>query len=133
MTCEIVRGIKILNYTTQYCLILHSTAQYCPIFFDIVQYCQILFSYAQYCPVLLYIIRLAILAFYCSSFYTNAMSNSIKHYLILSSIFKSSPVLTNIVQWCHLCLFFTLQLQLSHFKGKFDGLNFKVGLEVNQI
>ena len=35
MTCEIVRGIKILNNTTQYCLILHSIAQYCPIFFHI--------------------------------------------------------------------------------------------------
>ena len=69
MTCEIVRGIKILNNTTQYCLILHSIAQYCPIFFHIVQYCQILSSNVQYCPVLLYIIRLAILAFFRSSFY----------------------------------------------------------------
>ena len=68
MTCEIVRGIKILNDTTQYCLILHSIAQYCPIFFHIVQYCQILSSNVQYCPVLLYIIRLAILAFFRSSF-----------------------------------------------------------------
>ena len=97
MTCEIVRGIKILNNTTQYCLILHSIAQYCPIFFHIVQYCQILSSNVQYCPVLLYIIRLAILAFFRSSFY-DVMSDSIKHCSILSSISLHSRVLTNIVQ-----------------------------------
>ena len=68
MTCEIVRDIKMLNNTTQYCLILHSIAQYCPIFFHIVQYCQILSSNVQYCPVLLHINRLAILAFLCTSF-----------------------------------------------------------------
>ena len=97
MTCEIVRDIKMLNNTTQYCLILHSIAQYCPIFFHIVQYCQILSSNVQYCPVLLYIIRLAILASFCSSFY-DVMSDSIKHCSILSSISLHSRVWTNIVQ-----------------------------------
>ena len=97
MTCEIVRGIKILTNTTQYCLILHSIAQYCPIFFHIVQYCQILSSNVQYCPVLLYIIRLAILAFFRSSFY-NVMSDSIKHCSILSSISLHSLVVNNIGQ-----------------------------------
>ena len=99
-TCEIVRGIKILNNTTQYCLILHSIAQYCPIFFDIVQYCQILSSYVQYCPALLYIIRLAILTFFHSSFY-NVKSDSIKHCPILSSISSISMSIKSLTCRCH--------------------------------
>ena len=46
-TCEIVRGIKILNNTIQFYLILHSIAQYCPIFFNIVQYCTIMLNIVQ--------------------------------------------------------------------------------------
>ena len=109
MTCEIVRGIKILNDTTQYCLILHSIAQYCPIFFHIVQYCQILSSNVQYCPVLLYIIRLAILDFFRSSFY-DVVSDSIKHYSILSSISLHSQVFTNIDQLGPSCVYLAIQL-----------------------
>ena len=119
MTCEIVRDIKILINTPQYCQIFHSIAQYCPAVFHIVQYCPILLSTIQYCSLLLDIFQMAILALSDLSYYI-VMSYSFDHYLILSSISWHSSVFTKIWQCWPFVPIFRITTQPFQFGSHFN-------------